>query len=68
MALIGTFIVIVLLVFIRFLSRDPNTKRTKFGFFIERQRYDEDQIGEPPHSELPLSLQDDLEDTKEIPP
>lgn len=69
MALIGTFVVIVLIVLIRFIGRDPNTKRTRYGVFIERERF-KNEVDESPHVALPSSLHDaeDLDDTQEIPP
>lgn len=57
-------LVVVVLAY-RLLNRDPRIRKTRIGWFIERDRF-EDEIS--PHRGLPSSLEDDLEDTKEIPP
>lgn len=67
LAIIAVVLVVLVLIAARFLLHDRDVRRTRFGFFVERDRYDE-EADEPPHAELPLSLQDDLDDTKEIPP
>lgn len=63
-----TFIVIVLLVLVRFFGRDPNTKKTRFGFFIERERYDDEEpwpdLRPPEDRPLPTWV----DKTAELPP
>jgi hypothetical protein len=69
--IVAGVIVVLVLIAARFLLHDRDVKRTRFGFFVERDRYQQEEDdylgGEPPWPRnLPSSL--DLEDTKEIPP
>jgi hypothetical protein len=58
------FLVVVVLGY-RLLNRDPNIQRTRFGFFVERDRHVDEDVGGSP---WPRSLPSTLDDTQEIPP
>jgi hypothetical protein len=69
LAVLVVGVVVLAAICARFLLRDPDVRRTRFGFFVERDRYEEegeDEIEPPWPRNLPSSL--DLEDTKETPP
>jgi hypothetical protein len=68
--IVAGVIVLLVLIAARFLLHDREVKRTRFGFFVERDRYGdeiEDTAIWPPESrELPLHFKHD--DTVELPP
>jgi hypothetical protein len=41
-SVLGVVAIAMLIVLARFLLRDPNVRQTRYGWFIERDRYDEE--------------------------
>jgi hypothetical protein len=59
LAIIAGVLIVLVLVAARVLLRDREVRRTRFGFFLERDRYEEDE-------ELVEGWK--LDDTLELPP
>jgi hypothetical protein len=63
---IAIVFVIAMIIGSRAFRRDPNLRRTRIGWFVERDRFNDDDIDEGhEHVALPSSVTDD---TLELPP
>lgn len=69
----GVLILVAMILGYRLLNRDPDVRRARYGFFVERDRYTDDEPFwpnlPPKHEALPSTTQwPDREKTVELPP
>jgi hypothetical protein len=66
---VDVVVVVAIILVYRLMNRNPDVRRTRWGFFAERDRFDEEEK-EPPWPELPPDrpLPFDQQNTLELPP
>jgi hypothetical protein len=62
---LAVVVIVAMVIVARVIWRDPNIRLTRVGWFIERERYPDEESWPPESRELPLRLRDD---TVELPP
>lgn len=71
LTIIAVLILVGMVLAYRLMNRDPDVRRTRYGFFVERDRYDDPEPpwpNVPPPVERTLPQWPDRETTRELPP
>ena len=71
LTVVGVLILVAMILGSRLLSRDRDVRRTRYGFFVERDRFDQEEPWPqfpPPPETRSLPLWADQEKTVELPP